>query len=153
MGYKDLISGGSFGFQLKAITVAACVPSTHDEMVENAIRLTNLLNPTLKRTDIPRLHYAKIKGGLDSRFRQGKIMYPGRFAERTGLLGLSLRCAEHTIQYSQCDAECRVGVYDGTRWMYEHTKKGSKGRKETSKSDAKALPVSDIAKRLEKILA
>ena len=129
LGWKEDIAGGGFGWQLKAIQVAACIPSTHEEMVTEGKRLTGILNPTLRHTNVPRLHYAKKSGGLDSRYTQETTYYPGKFAERTGLGGgYGLKCAEHTIRYTECNSECRIGVVFGDEWAYKllRAAKGSK---------------------------
>ena len=153
--WKDDIIGGSFGWQLKAIEVCACKPSTYDEMLRDSKRLTSILNPTLKHTNTPRLHYAKKGGGVDSRFMQGKGMYPGRFGERTKLgPEYVLKCSVHNIQYNRCSLKCKIGIFYHGKWLYEALKKGNKNagtksnRAETSTAQSRER-VSDMASRLK----
>ena len=148
LGYKKAIVDEEFGWQIKSIQVAACIPSTHEEMLVNADRLVQILNPSLERTNIPRLHYAKKNGGIDSRYDNGKGAYPGRFAKRTGLSGMSLKCVEHGIQYSECNADCRIGIHTGTMWMFETLTKRSKKVSKPKRQE----PASDMSNRLAKIM-
>ena len=118
--WKEYIATGRYGWQLRSMTVAACIPSTHKEMVKNSKRLASLLNEELIHTAIPYLHYAKKKGGLNSKYLPGTPCYPGRFGERTRLgNNHTLRCTEHENQYSKCDSECRIGVKIDGEWAYK----------------------------------
>ena len=132
IGVYEAVKSGQKGWQLKALILAHCVPSTHLEARQTAERFSDLVNRKLKHTDTPRLHYAKKSGGVESIFGQDIRYYPGKFGEKFGA-EYKLRCFDHEQRYSECNQQCRVGVKFKDEWAYLLVKPNRKKQEEEPK--------------------
>ena len=155
-GWTEDLVDGKKGWQIKALTLAHSVPSTHVEALFLSKRLMDLLNKNLVHTTTPRLHYAnKNKTGVDSRFSQSTRYYPGKFGSRSKLgSSYTLRCVDHGIQYSKCSVSigCRVGIAIDGKWAFEIVKRGKSTRKAISRRSNGVISTNTTNDTIEQLI-
>ena len=155
-GWTEDLVDGKKGWQIKALTLAHSVPSTHAEALFLSKRLMDLLNKKLVQTTTPRLHYAnKTKAGIDSRFSQSTRYYPGKFGSRSKLgSSYTLRCVDHGIQYSRCSVSigCRVGVAIDGKWAFEIVKRGKLTNKVAPKRSNSVISTNTTNDTIEQLI-